>query len=118
MAAKATIDNKVKALIEDGVTELALIKAHLVIGGYKPKEIAETLKVLGVTGARKEFRAIFHDYLVEKNPTEAEVTDYVMGKGEYGETSDNVKRHLNVYLNEYKLAKRIRDKYKSNNPKK
>lgn len=115
MAAKASIDTKVKALIKDGVTESAMIKAHLVLDGYKTKEIVETLKALGVTGAKKEFRAIFHDYLVEKNPTEAEVTDYVMGKGEYGETSENVKRHLSVYLNEYKLAKRIRDKYETKN---
>lgn len=108
-----SIDTRVNALIKDGVTEIARVKAYLVIDGYKPKEIAEALKRLGVTGIRKEFRASFHDFLVEKNPTEAEATDYINGKGEYGETSDNVKRHLNVYLNEYKLAKRIRDKYES-----
>lgn len=106
-----SIDTRINALIKDGVTETARVKAYLIIDGYKAKEIKEALKRLGVTGIRKEFRASFHDFLVEKNPTEAEVTDYVMGKGEYGETSDNVKRRLNVYLKEYKLANRIRVKY-------
>lgn len=108
-----SIDTRVNALLKEGVTEIARVKAYLVIDGYKPKEIAESLKRLGVTGIRKEFRASFYDFLVEKNPTEEEVIAYIEGKGEYGETSDNVKRHLNVYLNEYKLTKRIRAKYES-----
>lgn len=108
-----SIETRINALIKDGVTETARVKAYLIIDGYKPKEITEALKLMGITGIRKEFRSYFHDFLVEKNPTEEEAIAYIEGKGEYGETSDNVKRHLNVYLNEYKLANRIRAKYES-----
>lgn len=100
--------DRAKELASDEKMTTAKIKAVLTLEDYKGKDIDLAIKALGVTRAKIEFRAVFHDWIIKTNPTEAAAKDYIMGKGEFGETSDNVQKHLNVYMGEWKLATRAR----------
>jgi len=104
-----SIDDRIEALRSEG-KDKDKISAYLIIEDYDKKDIAEALKRAGLVGKRG-FRAAFHDWLVESARTEKEVADYILGKGEYGETSDNVKKHLTTYQNEWKLAERVRKNF-------
>ncbi len=102
----SNINTRVEKLVSEGLT-LKKIRAYLEIDDYSAKEIAEATK--GLSTVKKGFRAAFHSWLVEAPRTEEEAAEYIEGFGEYGETSTNVKKHRSVYLNEYRLAKSIRD---------
>ena len=100
----SNINTRVEKLKAEGLT-LRKIRAYLEIEDYSAKEIAEATKGLS---AKKGFRAAFHSWLIEAERTEEEAAEYIEGLGAYGETSENVKKHRTVYLNEYRLARDIR----------
>ncbi len=100
------INARVEELRAEGLA-LSKIRATLTLEDYSAKDIAESTK--GLSTVKKGFRAAFHSWLIDAPRTEEEAIEYIDGLGEYGETSDNVRKHKSVYLNEYRLARDIRD---------
>lgn len=99
-----TLNTRVAQLVAEGKTK-KIIVATLVLEGYKDKDIKEATKDLGQ--AKTNFAAQYYDWLASEKRTMAQAEKYVMGKGEFGETSDNVKAHLSHYLNIAELTLRI-----------
>ena len=85
------------------------IRAYLTLEGIDGKEADAIVKAINPTSKRGKggFAADYYDFLAEKKRTKEEAENYIMGKGEYGETSGNVKNHLSHYLNIWELTVRI-----------
>ena len=81
------------------------VEACLVLEDYSAKDIKEALAEY--TTKPKTFASEYYDWLSAKKRTTKQATDYIMGKGEYGETSDNVKKHKSHYLNIAELTIKV-----------
>ena len=73
------------------------------------KEIKEAFDSLGLSGNKKQFADIYYDWLSVAPRTEFEMNEYIMGLGEYGETSNNVQKHLSHYLKIGRTIQRVWD---------
>jgi hypothetical protein len=70
------------------------------------KEVNALFEKLGIDAtAKKPFVDTFYEWLIPTSRSIMEVKAYVMGDGEYGETSDNVQNHLTHYA---KIGKTLR----------
>lgn len=101
--------------IETRIEELkelpvAKIRAHLTLDNFSGKEIDEAIREAGLTTKRVSFANEFYSWLAEEVRDEDEANAYIMGNGEYGETSRNVQAHLNHYMNIWKLSVAIWEK--------
>lgn len=93
----------------DGVADTK-IRAKLVLNDVPAKLIAEAFKACKPEKAVKQgFAAQFYDWLSAGKRSDAAIKAYIMGEGEYGETSKNTKNHLSHYTNIAKLANSIWD---------
>ena len=102
-----TIIARIEELQAQGLTTTK-IKAYLQIEDYSAKDIAEAFKNIGLTGSKpRTFASDYYDWLATESRTEAEATAYIMGTGEFGETSKNVKAHKSHYLNIQELSTTI-----------
>lgn len=86
---------------------IAVIRAYATIEGFSGKEVTEALKEAGISKAKIGFNDTFYTYLSDGVRTEAEIKAYILGDGEFGETSDNVVNHLSTYLAIGRLAIRL-----------
>ncbi len=102
-----SILNRVKELQAQSLT-ITKIKAFLTLEDYSAKEITAALKEAGVTGGKpKTFASEYYDWLAERPRTLVEAEDYIMGLGEFGETTNNVQKHKSHYLNIADLTIRV-----------
>jgi hypothetical protein len=103
-----TIATRVAELVAEG-NSTSIIRAHLTIEGHKAKAIGEALTEAGLVGKRASFRTVFWDYLVESRPTVAEAESFIdEWIEENPEKNSNIIRHRGTFVNEAKLAERIR----------
>ena len=87
-----------------------VLDAYLTIDGYSDEDKKAAFKEVGIGRAKpRTFASEFYDWLSAEKREPKEVTDYVMGLGEYGETSNNVKRHRSHYENIGALTAKIWD---------
>jgi hypothetical protein len=85
------------------------LKGFLKFNGFKDKDVKKVLEEEGIAkGKAKTFASDFYDWLVEGDRDAEEVEAYILGEGEYGDTSDNVKKHKAHYTNIAEFAARIR----------
>ena len=102
-----TINTRILELQDSGFNNTK-IKAYLQIEDYSAKEITAAFKDLGLTGSKhKTFASEYYDWLATESRTEEEATAYILGTGEFGETSKNVKAHKSHYLNIRELSANI-----------
>ena len=95
-------------IIIDEKKTIKVARAFATIEGYSDKEVNETLKEIGIgKGKRVSFASEYYDWLAEAIRSRDEAEAYIMGEGEYGETSENVQKHLSHYLNIWELSERI-----------
>jgi ribosome maturation protein Sdo1 len=88
------------------------IRAHIELAEgvtLTGKEVSEILKAEGISTARIGFVDSFYAWLEVEPRTTQDVNDYVEGKGEFGETSENVVRHLGHYSKIAVLARAIHE---------
>ena len=97
------------AELNDGNNTVKIIRAHLVIEGYKDKEVNEALKEEGIVGTKVGFTANYFDWLAEDYRTEAEVKDYILNP----DNSENTIKHLRVHTGVADLVRRVRDNERS-----
>ena len=87
---------------------VAKIRASLTLEDFTAKDIAAGLKEAGITGAKAAtFANVYYDWLAAGERTDLEALDYIMGDGEFGETSANVMKSKAHYLNIHALTIRI-----------
>ena len=86
---------------------VAKIRATLTLEDYPAKDITAALKDAGVSGKKVQFAESFYAWLAEGQRSADEVKAYVMGDGEFGETSNNTQTHLNHFMNIGDLARVI-----------
>lgn len=101
-----SISKAIKKIVKENpsITN-AKLTAYLTIDDYTNKEIKEAFKAEGrTTDKPKTFASEYYNFLAEAKRTEAEATDYIMGLGEYGETSANVQKHRSHYLSIHGLS--------------
>ena len=81
------------------------IRAFLTIDDFSKKDIDSALK--SVNTRKVGFNAAYLEWLglAPRNKQEAE--DYVNGKGEYGEVSDNIPRFMSRHMGIWELAQTI-----------
>ncbi len=91
-----TVAQRVAELLAEG-KEKRIIEATLTLEGYRPKDIKAATKELAQ--AKTNFAALFYDWLATECRTEEECEAYIMGEGEFGETSANTQAHLSHYMN-------------------
>jgi len=102
------INDRVLELVESG-TPVSKIRAFLTIEDYSAKDIGIALKEADLIGKRATFRGGFWDFIVDDRPTLEEAEKYLDDWVESNpEKSSNIVRHRNTFLNEAKLAIRIR----------
>jgi len=89
-----------------GATERSA--AALIRSYGKRNDLEVYAKPKGEGSGRVGFASQYYDFLVA-NPTVSEESAkaYIMGEGDYVETSENVKRHASHYLAIWKLVNRI-----------
>ena len=90
-------------LLEKGYTK-AKIEAYLTLEDYSKATIKEALKSLNIGSKARTFASDYYEYLSTEVRTQSEASAYILGTGEYGETSQNVKKHLSHYLNIWELT--------------
>lgn len=85
--------------------------AALVRSYAKKNELDCYAKPKGTGATRSGFTSKLHD-LLASNPdiAEEEFVKFVNGEGDYEDTSDNVKKHLSLYLGIWKLVQRVAEK--------
>jgi len=81
------------------------IEAMLTLEDFSPKGIKEALK--SEKAAPRNFAGLFYEWLAKENRNPEDVKNYIMGLGEYGETSSNIKNHLSHYTNIADLTRKI-----------
>jgi hypothetical protein len=96
-----TISKRVKEMSDMPV---AKIRATLILEDYTAKDIQEALAEAGLSGKKVAFAESYYGYLSSEERSKAEAIDYIMGRGEFGETSPNVQKHLNHYLGIHALS--------------
>lgn len=102
--------DQIAELINQGKTK-KYIEAFLVLEGLSNKRIKELLKEAGLEGQKKKsFNIEYYAFLSSGYRTKEEAEDYILGFGEYGETSNNVVNHLGHYLSIYRLSVAIYDR--------
>ncbi len=97
-----TIQTRIAELVALNTTKDKII-ARLTLEDYSKKDIAVAMKEANLVRAKTEFRAVFHDWMLATIPSKQEAKDYIMGRGAFGATSNNVQKHLNVYMGEWEL---------------
>lgn len=88
---------------------LAKIRAHIELNdevALSQKELNDIFKENGLTSAKPKFAASFYEWLAAEGRDKAEVLLYVEGRGDFGETTENVQKHLKHYVN---IADLVRD---------
>ncbi len=98
-----SIENRVKELVGEGKT-LALVRATLLVEGYKSKEIAAATKGIAANKAGDGFNERFFDYLAEERRSDAEIRAFCE---EYG--SENTIRQFSWYARIGKLSQKVWD---------
>ena len=98
--------------IHTRITELnelpvAKIRATLTLEDYSVKDITEALKEAGLSTKKIAFTETYYAWLEVEQRTEADAKDYILGEGEFGETSANVQNHVNHYLKIHGLSATI-----------
>lgn len=88
---KVKIEDRVSALVGEGKT-LSLVRATLLVEGFKPKDIAAATKGLATSRAGG-FAADYYAWLAEKPRGEKEIEAYILAE----DNSENVKNHLSHY---------------------
>ncbi len=102
------MNKEIEELIEEySDSPVAVIRAHLTIAGFNGKEVTEALKEAGISKAKVGFNSHFYDWLAEEERDQEEVNAYILGDGEFGETSENIQRHRRHYALLGNLASRI-----------
>lgn len=101
-----SILNRIEELRGNGLNDKK-VRAYLVLEDFSAKDITEAFKSLGGAKKAKGFAAEYYEWLAANPRTSEEATQYIKGAGEFGETSDNVKKHLSHYLNIQSLASTI-----------
>lgn len=96
----------VKLLSKEGKT-IKYIKAFLTLEGLDDAQSKEILEQCGVSGKKVGFADSFYRWLAEAPRSKDEASAYILGEGEFGETSNNVQKHLSHYLNIADLASKI-----------
>lgn len=108
-----TINDRINELLEAG-TSVSKIRAFLTIDDYSAKEIGEALKEADLIGKRATFRSGYWDFIVESRPTFEEAEEYINEWIEANpDKNSNIIRHRKTFLNEAKLAIRIRETLES-----
>ena len=103
-----TIIARIEELRNSGYAD-AKVKAYLTLDDYSATDIATAFKQIGGAKKPKGFASEYYDWLGAESRTEAEATAYIKGDGEYGDTTNNVKKHLSHYLNIQALTVAIWD---------
>jgi hypothetical protein len=99
-----TIIDRIEDLRAQGLNDTK-VKAFLILEDYTAKEIAEAFKSLG--GAKKVgFRESYYDFLVNNPGVNRIDAEYFIMNHE--SSSDNVKKHLSHYLQNFDLVSRVR----------
>jgi hypothetical protein len=98
-----SITTRINELQAQGLT-IAKIKAFLTLEDYSAKDIAAGLKAAGVSSKPKTFASEYYNWLAESQRLRTEALDYILGFGEYGETSKNVQAHKSHYINIWELS--------------
>lgn len=99
----ATVVTKVKDLAGQGKT-IKFIRAFLTLEGYSDAAASDVLKEAGIAGKKRGFADSYYAWLSAEERTKEAAEEYILGAGEYGETSENVKNHLSHYLNIHALT--------------
>ena len=109
-----TFDSCVKEILEQVKNSTERSAAALIRAYAKKNELEVFSKPKSDGVGRPSFVHGYHDFLVN-NPrcTEEQATAFVMGTDGHAETSDNVKKRLSVYLNQWRLVGRIADIYQA-----
>lgn len=98
---------------EKGSANATFLRAFLVLKGIKDStEQKGYLEALGFKGAKTNFAKVYYDFLAEKERSFDEAKGFILGSEGYEETSENVRNHLNHYLNIFRLVKEVRDNLK------
>ena len=98
---------RLEELMANGL-DLKKARAYLIIEDYQNGLIEKAIKYLDLKAAKANgFKAEFFNWLAEAPRTKFEATDYIMGNGDFGETSDNVKKSLSTNINIWELTSRI-----------
>ena len=90
--------------LQQSLDTKAKIRAALTLEDYTAKQINEAFKNMNVSTKAKTFASDFYSWLAIEPRERWEAEQYIMGEGEYGETSNNVKNHLSHYLNIWELT--------------
>lgn len=93
-----------KAILKTVVMDVYPISAKAI------EEITKEWEAENKSTTRKAggFAADFYNWLAEEARSEQEAHDYIMGLGEYGDTTKNTKAHLTHFLNIWALAETVR----------
>ena len=104
----ALVVERIMELDKQGLTKTKIV-AHLTIEDIPPKLQAAAFEECNMTKSKPvTFASAYYDWLAYSARTAQEAHDYIMGDGEYGETSKNVQAHRSHYLNIWELAQRVR----------
>lgn len=106
-----TLENaiaRIEVLLTKGLPK-AKIEASLILEDYPKATIREAFKALSVKPKATTFASEYYAFLSASPRTKEMAEEYIMGGGEYGETSTNVKKHLSHYLNIHSLTLAIWD---------
>lgn len=98
-----SIENRVKELVGEGKT-LQLVRATLLVEGFKQKDIREATVGLANAQHRDGFNERFFDFLAEERRSDEEVKAFCE---EYG--SENTIRQFGWYSRIAKLSQRVWD---------
>jgi len=105
MSISKEVKKELNALIASGAT-LKKIRGYLAYNDVSEEDTKELIAGLGL-GGRRTFVDSYYGFLATGHRNRSEAEDYINGLGEYGETSDNVKKHLSHYLKIWELSHNV-----------
>jgi hypothetical protein len=105
---------RINELMADGY-ESKKIRACLILEDFPAKVISDAMKECSPKASPREgFKASYFKWLGDWPRSEAEAKEYILGNGEFGDTSPSVKRNLATNLNVWRLVNRVRSEHKDN----
>lgn len=81
------------------------IEAFLILEDFTPARIKKAFESAGLVHAKPvTFASEYYDWLAVEARTVEEATAYILGTGEFGDTSANVQKHKSHYLGIHGLS--------------
>jgi len=81
----------------------------------KKNELAVFVRPKGEVGTRPGFTNDYHKWLVSNNEaTEQDAKAYILGEGDYADTTKNVKDHLSHYMGTFRFLTAVRADERAN----